>query len=49
MRRLLLITGLLIAISGLIISVDVQTTPAVGYGSTSNNGGEIHLNMFIYV
>lgn len=44
MRRLLLITGLLVALSGLIRSVDAQqTTPVVGYGSTSNNGGEIYL------
>ena len=40
MRRLLLIIGLLVALSGLIRSVDAQTT-VVGYGS--NVSGEIHL------
>ncbi len=40
MKRLLLITGLLVALSGLIRSVDAQTSD-VGYGSTAT--GEIYL------
>ncbi len=36
MKKLILITGLLIALSGLIKSVDAQTTSTVGYGSNSD-------------
>jgi hypothetical protein len=41
MKKLILIAGLLVALSGLIRSVDAQTTSVVGYGS--NAAGEIHL------
>ncbi len=37
MRRLLLIIGLLVALSGLIRPVDAQTTSTVGYGSNDAN------------
>ncbi len=41
MRKLILITGLLIALSGMTRSAGAQTAPIVGYGS--NSAGEIHL------
>ncbi len=41
MKKLILIAGLLVALSGFIRSVEAQTTSVVGYGS--NAAGEIHL------